>query len=270
MYLSTFADWTILINMQRLLYLYSFILFIVACSNPQEKLKQQIQDLLNSEEISEPDNLQKLAELQLEYGTAYADSFSTRSLYASGIYFYHEKKYDKAKQAFSEFMQRDDSTEHFKRIALYLADIQGQEGMYNQATELIREVLEKHLPDLAQWKSIAQILRQKVDKTEPHAEDYELLASATYATGKPEEAVQCIDTAIQRFPEYEKRANLLFQAGFMSMEYLHDKEKAKSYYNQLIATYPSHELVKDAETILESGMLEMSTEEYLDMIIGSK
>ena len=249
-----------------LLVILSFSLF--ACMNKQEKLLKSITDLEQSDQRGTEEGLKKLAQLHGEYGMSYTDSAANDYLYAAAQYYYYEGNYDESKPMLFEYISRDDSSERFRNAALNLAQIQAKEQKYSQADELVSETLDKMLPTSAQWQDIILLYTNKIQNSEPIPTDYERLALAYTATAQNNKALSHLDSAITKFPDYEKRADLIYRAGFIGWEYLNDKQTATKYYNQFLTEYPKDEKAKEVQNILNSGMLDMNNEQILEMLKG--
>ncbi len=69
--------------------------------------------------------------------------------------------------------------------------------------------------------------------------------------GNYEKAVTYRSFIIHHFPDYPKKADLLFGIGFMYNNELDQKDSAEKYYNWLISEYPDHEMVESAQFELD-------------------
>jgi tetratricopeptide (TPR) repeat protein len=85
------------------------------------------------------------------------------------------------------------------------------------------------------------------------------------AVGKFNLAIASLDKAATEFPENEKRANILYRAGFIGWEYLKDKDIASKYYKQFLEEYPNDPRVAEVNRILNGGMLNMTNEQIIEM-----
>lgn len=218
-----------------------------------------------------PEGLQQLAALHKEYGMSYKDPEATNYLYAAAQYYFYENKLGDAKPLLTEYISRDDSTERFRNAAINLAIVHSKETDFASAHDLISEVLEKDLPSPAQWQDIIKLYESKINaKADIQPEDHERLSLAYTAVGRFSEATTSLQQAINDFPKYEKRANLMYRAGFVSWEYAKDTEKAKTFYEAFLAEYPNDAKADEVKEILNAGMLEMSDEAILEMLKGKK
>jgi len=255
--------------MKNTLLLILTLAILVGCSKSKENKLAEINELEKSEQMGTPEGLAQLAGLHKEYGMSYKDAEGNNYLYAAAQYYFYENKYGEAKPLLAEYITRDDSTERFKNAAINLAILHGKETDFTSADELISEVLEKDLPSPAQWQDIIKLYQSKInDKVDIRPQDYERLSLAYTAVGRFSEATASLQTAIDDFPQYEKRANLMYRAGFVCWEYAKDTKKAKSFYDAFLAEYPNDPKADEVKAILSAGMLEMSDEAILEMLKG--
>ncbi len=68
----------------------------------------------------------------------------------------------------------------------------------------------------------------------------------------PVEAVRSYEQIVENFPESENRSKAVFMLGFLYANELHDTDKARSYYSQMLQEYPDHELAVSVEFELEN------------------
>lgn len=240
-----------------------------ACTDSKETKLEKIAEYQKSEEMGTPDGLAKLAKMHKDYGMEYTDAEGNNYLYASAQYYYYENNWGEAKTLLAEYISRDDSTERFRNAAINLAIIHSRETDFSAADKLISEVLEKDLPSPAQWQDIIKLYEDKIEaKADIQPQDHERLSLAYTAVGRFNDATTSLDIAINDFPAYEKRANLLYRAGFVSWEYTKDTKKAKVYYDKFLAEYPEDKKADEVKSILDDGMLEMSDKAILEMLKG--
>lgn len=242
---------------------------IVGCTESKEGKLQAINELQKSDEMGTTEGLAKLAILHKEYGMKYNDPEGTNYLYAAAQYYFYENKLGEAKPLLIEYITRDDSTERFRNAAVNLAILHSKETDFDKADELISEVLDKDLPSPAQWQDIIKLYEDKIKADKSiKPQDHERLSLAYTAVGRFSDATISLETAINTFPEYEKRANLMYRAGFVCWEYAKDTKKAKTFYEAFLAEYPSDPKAAEVKEILSAGMLEMSDEAILEMLKG--
>lgn len=252
---------------------YTFIcllaLAVVSCSKSQEQQLSEIRDLEKSEDISTSEGLEKLAQLHEAYGLAYTDAEANSFLYAAGQYYFFEGNFDKAKDLLARYIIRDDSSERYRNAAVNLARSHAQDSSFSESDKLITTLLDKDLPTAAQWQDIITIYQDKIkSNSDVQVTDYERLTMAYTAVGRFQDAINSLDRAVTDFPNYEKRSNLLYRAGFIGWEYLNDTEVASTYYNQFLTEFPNDPKAIEVKQILESGMLTMSNEDILEMLKG--
>ncbi len=242
---------------------------LVACTDSKEDKYQRIVDLEQSDELNSTEGLAKLAKMHQDYGMEYADAEANNYLYAAAQFYYYENKFGDAKPLLSEYIKRDDSTERYRNAALNLANIYSVETDFDNSDQLITAVLDKEIPTPAQWQDIIKLYQDKITaKIDVKPTDYERLSLAFVAVGRYGEATSSLDTAITKFPDYEKRNNLIYRAGFVNWEFAKNTDLAKKYYEYFLAEYPEDDKADDVKQILNSGMLKMSNEEILDMLKG--
>lgn len=242
---------------------------VVSCSKSQEQKLADIRDLEKSEDVSTEEGLEKLAELHEAYGLEYTDAEANSFLYAAGQYHFFEGNTAKAKELLTSYIERDDSSERYRNAAINLARSYAKDSLFSESDKLISTLLDKDLPTAAQWQDIITIYQDKIKtNSDIQVTDYEKLTMAYTAVGRFQDAVGSLDNAVNDFPEYEKRGNLLYRAGFIGWEYLKDTDVASKYYNQFLAEFPNDPKAAEVKQILESGMLTMSNEDILEMLKG--
>ena len=255
--------------MKKILLLLIAASTMVACSKNKEDKRTAINELQKSEVMGTTEGLAQLANLHKEYGLSYNDAEGNSYLYAAAQYYFYENKFGEAQPLLTAYIARDDSTERFRNAALNLAILLANEANFSSADDLISAVLEKGLPSPAQWQDIIKLYENKIAAKadlEPH--DYERLSLAYTAVGRFTEATASLQTAINDFPAYEKRANLMYRAGFVCWEYAKDTKAAQVFYEAFLAEYPNDPKAEEVKTILSAGMLEMSDEAILEMLKG--
>ena len=242
---------------------------LVACSKSKADKRNAINKLQKSEAMGTTEGLNQLAILHKEYGMSYDDAEGNNYLYAAAQYYFYEKEFDEAKPLLAAYINRDDSTEQFRNAALNLAVLFANKADFSSADDLISAVLEKGLPSAAQWQDIIKLYENKIATKadlEPH--DYERLSLAYTAANRFSEATASLQTAIHDFPAYEKRANLMYRAGFVCWEYAKDTKAAKVFYEAFLAEYPNDPRTEEVKIILSAGMLKMSDEAIIEMLKG--
>jgi tetratricopeptide (TPR) repeat protein len=254
--------------MNKILITLFIALIFSACESKKDSLLSSIIELESSEKRGTVEGLKELAKLHAEYGLNYHDSISNNYLYSAGTYYYYEKDIEQSKTLLFEYISRDDSSERFRIAALNLANIHAKESKYNQADELISEILDQQLPNYQQWQNITTIYNAKI-KTEPSSSDFERLALAYTAVGDFNKALHSLDEAVAKYPDDEKRANMIYRSGFIAWEYLEDEKLASKYYNQFLREYPNDDKAGEVNKILSSGMLSMTDEQVLEMLKGN-
>jgi tetratricopeptide (TPR) repeat protein len=232
-------------------------------------MKSEISEFEKSEKTGTKEGLAELALMHKNYGMKYTDADANNYLYAAGQYYFYENNLNEAKPILTEYISRDDSTERYRNASMNLAIAHSQSGDYEKVDNLISDLLEDKLPTAAQWQDIVKLYEEKIASDKLlKTDDYERLAMAYTATGRFSKAISSLDTAIADFPKYEKRANLIYRAGFIGWEYLNNTEVAKKYYNQFLEEYPNDPKAAEVKQILSSGMLEMTDEAILEMLKG--
>ncbi len=243
------------------------IVLVSACTNPQEKLFRQIKNMEQSDTIGTPEGLAALAELHKEYGLKYEDSMANNYLYAAAMYYFFSKDKSSSKALFLEYITRGDSQERQRNAYYSLANIYGENQQYDSFDIMSDLLIDNHVPSPQQWRTLLNFYEAKIDGGKDiRSNDYERLSLAYTALGSFELALTSLDSAIAKFPSSDNRANLMYRAGFIAWDYLKDPQKAKNYYEAFINEYPNHELAAEAKNILESGMIEMSDEDILQML----
>ena len=170
----------------------------------------------------------------------------------------------------SEYISRDDSSNRYRNATVNLALLYAKNNNYTTSVSLINALIDNTLPTPAQWQDIIKLYEQIITDTSitTNPKDYETLSMAYTAVGRFIEATQTLDTAIEKFPTYQNRNNLIYRAGFIAWEYMADIPIAKNFYTQFLAEYPDDEKAGEVHQILNSGMLEMSDEDILTMLKG--
>jgi tetratricopeptide (TPR) repeat protein len=145
------------------------------------------------------------------------------------------------------------------------AKMESGKGNSGVAASTIYAVMDKQILDGPQWRDAAIIIDKKINES-ADVQDYIGLSKIYTAMGNTQEAINQLDTAIRKYPDFDKRGNLILRAGFLGWEHLKDHEVAEKYYTQLINEYPNHPQVQEIKTILSSGYLQMSDEEILEQL----
>lgn len=244
-------------------------LILAGCAPSQEDQLAKIREIEKSEKSGTEEGLKEIAKLHKDYGMKYQDAEANNLLYAAAQYYFFEDEHSKSELLFKEYLSRDDSSERYRNAMINLAMVYGVQEKYVEADTLITKLLDTDLPTAAQWQDIIKLYQDKIiAKDNLIPENYERLAMAYTAVGRFQNATESLETAINDFPSYEKRGNLLYRAGFIGWEYLKDSEVARKFYNQFLEEYPDDPKVDEVQQILASGMLEMSDEDILEMLKG--
>ena len=255
--------------MKKILLILIAVSTMAACSKSKEDKLNTIYELQKSEAMGTTEGLAQLASLHKIYGMSYSDAEGNNFLYAAAQYYFYENKFDEAKPLLAEYIVRDDSTERFRNAAINLAVLLADQADFSSANDLISAVLKKDLPTSAQWHDIIKLYENKIlAQADVIPNDHEKLSLAYTAVGRFSEATATLQTAIDDFPAYEKRANLMYRAGFVCWEYAKDMTAAQAFYEIFLAEYPNDPKAEEVKTILSSGMLEMSDEAILEMLKG--
>lgn len=77
-----------------------------------------------------------------------------------------------------------------------------------------------------------------------------------------EKSIAYFDRIAKHYPEYIKRPEVIYMAGFVYDYHLSQYGKAKDYYERVIAEYPNHIFADDAKKAIE--VLGMSDEELME------
>lgn len=247
---------------------YTYILIVLlaftACDN--QSTYEQIKAMEQSDAMGTDEGLAQLATLHKEYGLANADSLGNTYLYAAATYYFYEKELEESKSLFETYLERGDSGTRLKNTCFMLAEVYADEEAYESMDKMLNKALNVGGPNNMQWNNMVKLYNNKISISNSTPNDYERLAMGYQALGKTEMALNMLDTAIAKFPENKTRANLMFRAGFVAWEHLDDPAKAKHYYELFLEAYPDHELAGEVKSILDSGMLEMTDEDILDML----
>ncbi len=67
---------------------------------------------------------------------------------------------------------------------------------------------------------------------------------------KFDSALVIYDSILKKYPDHPKSDRALFLMGYIENEFLGNKERAKVYFNDLMARYPKSDLIKDAQFLL--------------------
>ncbi|MBR9861057.1 tetratricopeptide repeat protein [bacterium] len=255
--------------MRTLYFLLITTLLFTACNSgsSKEDLFRDIKNLEQSDELGTPEGLAKLAKLHEEYGLEYKDSLANNFLYAAAMYHFYSGEKEKSESLFTTYIGRDDSSSMCRNAKVNLAVLYGKSQEYDKMDVMVDQVLKDYEPTNTQVNDMLKLYTEKIEKDiNVDAEDYVKQSMCFTGLQLFDKAVEALSSAASRFPEYDKRANLLYRAGFISWEYQKNSEQAKAFYNQFLQEYPNHELAPEVQKILDSGMLEMSDEEILEML----
>lgn len=243
---------------------------LAACTKSKETKLDEIAALSRSEAMGKPEGLAKLAQLHKDYGSAYDDAQANEYLYSAGQYYFYENNLEEAKPLLNLYISRDDSTDRFRNAAINLATAYRKDSNFVAADELVSAVLDKSIPTPAQWQDVIKIYEEKIQaNSDIRPKDYEQLSLSYTAVGRFSDATTSLDQAINDFPAYAKRANLIYRAGFVCWEYARDTKKARDFYEKFLTEYPRDERAPEVKQILNTGMLEMSDQAILEMLKAS-
>jgi TolA-binding protein len=67
---------------------------------------------------------------------------------------------------------------------------------------------------------------------------------------KFDSALAIYDSILKKYPDHPKNDRALFLMGYIENEFLGNKEKAKTHFDDLMARYPKSDLIKDARFLL--------------------
>lgn len=107
-----------------------------------------------------------------------------------------------------------------------------------------------------------------VDKSpdNPQTPEYLYEMSKLYQVQqKFDQQVATCQTILDKYPTFNKNAEVQFLQAFAYENYLHDTAKAKAAYDAFLQKYPTHQLAGDAKVAVEN--LGKSPEELLKMLI---
>lgn len=252
--------------MKNLIYILVLSLSLAACSSPQEKLFNQIKELEQSDTIATPEGLAALAKLHKEYGLKYNDSMANHYLYAAAMYYFYGKNRPESKPLFLTYISREDSGDRVRNSLFSLATIYNENQQFDSFELMADAVIKAYIPTNQQWSNLGAMYSYKINNGTAAATDYERLSLSYTALGGYNEALNMLDSALIKFPDHPSRAKILYRAGFIAWDYLEDAERARIYYEPFLAEFPNDELAPQVKNILESGMLEMSNEDILEML----
>ncbi len=252
--------------MNNKIFAFLLALSLIACGDPKEKMIKEMLAIQQSEEIGTKAGLDKLAALHQEYGLKYQDSTANYYLYAAAMYYYQSDTLNRGKELFREYFKRATDMETQKNARFAMAKIYSEESEHDSMALMMTQALDLAAPTPTQWNQMAEMYQRKLEAEKAIPEDLERLSLAHTAIGAYDAALDDLDMAILEFPDYEGRAKLIYRAGFVAWEYAKDNERATTYYSDFLEQYPKHELAQEVSVILNSGMLEKSDEEILDML----
>lgn len=248
--------------MNRLI-LITLALSLFACTDQKAKLLEKIKSVEQSDKMGTEEGLDELAKLHAKYGVKYEDETANGYLYAAGQYYYYDSNYSKSKDLLYRYISRDDSSKQFKNAAWNLALIEAKNKEFTKAEELVAEVLDKQAPTVKQW---SYLIEAYSNNNKPSQMAREQLLSANVATLNFAQSIDQLELILSEYPEANNRADLLYRGGFIGWEYMNNKDVAAKYYNQLLEEFPDYEKADEVRSILESGMLNMSNAEILEML----
>ena len=88
-------------------------------------------------------------------------------------------------------------------------------------------------------------------------------ADVARGAGEFEKAVVLWGLVNQEYEDFDRSAEALFLQGFTADQDLRDPERAKRYYRYFIQRHPQHELIKDAQFLLDYLETGQSAEELI-------
>jgi TolA-binding protein len=244
----------------------SAFIFLFACKDRKTSLFEEIKAIEASEQIGTEEGLAKLAELHEEYGLTYKDSTANNFLYAAGTFHFHGKDKKKGVELLKIYLERDDSSVRARNSIFNIGFYEADNANYKEMNQYFSTGIKGFNPSPAQWNEMLKAYTVKIqNQREVVAWDYEQQALCYSALGLHSTAIEVLDTAIAKYPNNKRRPELIYKAGFTAWEYMQNVELARSYYEQFVKEYPNHDLAKEVQQILNSGMLDMSDEEILEL-----
>ena len=79
--------------------------------------------------------------------------------------------------------------------------------------------------------------------------------------GDHKKAIESLNRICKEYPKFKKIPECLFLQGYYYQDFFGDTTQARNYYNELIAKYPTHAFVDDAQALM--GMFGKSEQDII-------
>lgn len=244
-------------------------LLFQSCAQPS--VLDQIKELENQEAQMQPEAAKKLAGLYREYAAENKDSLAEEFLLRSAQIDLEGERYGAVIDSDSLLQLQFDSSKYSKQISLLAAKALLKSGKESAAIRRYEKIANEeilHNRDLHQMKLAYLAYIEKYPENQESL-DYSIKAANLLATsGGARQAIDLYLSVVEKFPESAYAPFALTKTSEVYETQLGDIDQARKYLEQLIAEYPESNFARDAQVILDKGLLGLSDEEKFRRIIG--
>lgn len=250
------------------------LLFVVAtifaCNKKEssESLLAEIDAIYELPEGLTAENSEKLIVLKEKYISLFDDSMSVIFSNEVGFYFYQKDETEKAEKYLLNFIEKSDNSEFQGHAYVTLAKNYAKMEKYDEALTAIQKALNtEYSPMGGGLSDIINVVESKINSKGADANDYLILFNTAKSAQQPQMALAMADSILLNFRDYDKRPELLFSAANVAWDLLDDQSVSIKYFKSIVDDYPSHELSKEAQYILDNNYTSMTPEQILDDIL---
>ena len=254
--------------MQKTVFVFSFLLLTFSCKkDSKQTLLNNISKLEKKEDLLDKD-YKKLNEYYLEYSEKYPkDSMAEVYLYNVAIQrFASGNQGDLLYRHLNSYPESNQSKNVLKSIAKWHKNNE----RYDSAVFYYEKYSKDKQLQPIEWNELLTLYSYNTQKTSGIEKANWLLkeSQAFQALGSYNKAVEALTSIVESESDFKKMPEVLNRLGFINWEYLKKPKQAEKYYKMLVANHPDAKLAKDAQIILDDGLLFKSEEDLLKHILN--
>ncbi|MFT5723933.1 MAG: tetratricopeptide (TPR) repeat protein [Bacteroidia bacterium] len=258
--------------MKTQLYLLALLtLVITACSNPKDKLAQEIAALETSDHQSGETKSELNLLIEQFVNTYPDDSLSKTYLENLSYYYFNVDSTALAKKYATQYIETYDSATNKHEFALIIARSLYKENQTMASIDAFEQVQNGMMLSIADMRILAMLHKTLLEDTSSNATELHWFKYA--ALVEHTDGVDASISAYQGFYEKFPDSELATSAMMMQADQLESKgslEAAAEVYKKIISTYPESEQAHTAQVILDKELIGLSGKEMLEKIMADK